>query len=64
MINKIYNFVVCSVFKNESHILEEWINHYLFHGVDHIYLVNDFSTDNYLDIINKYSSKVTYIITI
>jgi hypothetical protein len=54
-----YNFVVCSVFKNESHILDEWINHYLYHGVDHIYLLNDFSNDNYINIINKYTDKVT-----
>jgi hypothetical protein len=54
-----YNLVVCSVFKNESHILDEWINHYIYHGIDHIYLVNDFSTDNYIDIINKYADKVT-----
>ena len=50
---------VCSIFKNEAHILEEWLLHYLHHGVQHFYLVNDFSTDNYLDIINKYSDYVT-----
>ena len=54
-----YNFVVCSVFKNESHILNEWISHYLYHGADHIFLVNDNSTDNYQKIIEKYNSKVT-----
>jgi hypothetical protein len=54
-----HNFIVCSVFKNEAHILDEWISHYLYHGADHIYLVNDFSTDNYSEIINKYADKVT-----
>lgn len=54
-----YNFVVCSVFKNESHILNEWISHYLYHGADHIFLVNDNSTDDYQKIIEKYNSKVT-----
>ena len=54
-----YNFVVCSVFKNESGILEEWLNHYFFHGVDHIYLVNDFSSDDYMPILNKFSDKIT-----
>lgn len=54
-----YNFVVCSVFKNESGILEEWLNHYFFHGVEHIYLVNDFSTDDYMPILNKFSDKIT-----
>uniref|UniRef100_A0A6C0JX51 Glycosyltransferase 2-like domain-containing protein n=1 Tax=viral metagenome TaxID=1070528 RepID=A0A6C0JX51_9ZZZZ len=54
-----HNFIVCSVFKNEAHILNEWISHYLYHGAEHIYLVNDFSTDNYSEIINKYTDKVT-----
>lgn len=54
-----HSFVVCSVFKNEAHILDEWIQHYLFHGIDHLYLVNDFSNDNYMEIIEKYSDKVT-----
>jgi hypothetical protein len=54
-----YNFIICSVFKNESHILDEWIKHYLCRGVDHIYLVNDFSTDNYLPILEKYKGHIT-----
>jgi hypothetical protein len=56
-----YNFIICSVFKNEAHILDEWIKHYLLHGVEHIYLVNDFSTDNYIEIIDKYKENVTII---
>jgi hypothetical protein len=54
-----YNLILCAVFKNESHILSEWIQHYLCRGVEHIYLINDYSTDNFLPIINQYSSKVT-----
>jgi len=53
------DFVVCSVFKDECHILEEWIVHYLYHGVDHFYLINDNSDDNYMDIIKKYSNHIT-----
>ena len=49
-----HTFIVCAIFKNEAHILQEWIEHYLFHGADHLYLVNDFSTDNYQEIVNKY----------
>ena len=37
---------VASVFKNESWNLKEWVLHYKHHGVDHIYLVNDFSDDD------------------
>ena len=39
---------VASVFKNESWNLKEWVLHYKHHGFDHIYLVNDFSDDDYL----------------
>jgi hypothetical protein len=53
------NFVVAAVFKNEEHILKEWIEHYLKWGVEHFYLVNDFSTDNYIEVIKNYSDKIT-----
>ena len=54
-----YNLVVCSIFKNESHILDEWIRHYQQRGVDHLYLVNDFSSDNYAEIIDRYPGYIT-----
>lgn len=54
-----YNFCVCSVFKNEAHILEEWLLHYIYHGIEHFYLVNDNSLDQYKDIIDKYSNHIT-----
>jgi len=54
-----FNFIVCGVFKNEAHILSEWIRHYLSRGVDHIYLVNDHSTDDFMTQIAPYSEKVT-----
>jgi len=54
-----YNFCVCAVFKNEEHILEEWLLHYIYRGTEHFYLVNDNSNDKYIEIINKYSSFIT-----
>jgi glycosyltransferase involved in cell wall biosynthesis len=45
-----------SVFKNESHILEEWIQHYIKQGVDHFFLTDNGSTDNYMQILDKYIS--------
>lgn len=54
-----HKLVVCAVFKNESHILSEWIQHYLIRGIDHIYLINDNSTDNFLPIIEAFAGKVT-----
>jgi hypothetical protein len=49
-----YNLSVAALFKNEGHIIEEWIEHYLARGVQHIYLINDKSTDDFLPKIQKY----------
>jgi len=54
-----HTFCVGAVFRNESHILDEWIRHYLDRGADHIYLVNDFSNDNFLDKILPFGNKIT-----
>jgi len=45
---------ILTCFKNESHILKEWIEHYKNRGVDHIFMINDFSNDNYLEILKPY----------
>ena len=52
-----------AIFKNESHILKEWIEHYLNQGVDKIFLVDNGSTDNYYSILQPYisSSKVDLV---
>ena len=52
-----YYFSIGAIFKNESHILKEWLDHYFFHGVDHIYLINDNSTDKFLEILKPYIVK-------
>lgn len=54
-----YQISIGSIFKNESHIMEEWLLHYIKRGIDHFYLVNDNSTDEFADIIKKYSEKIT-----
>lgn len=48
-----YNLSICAIFKNESHILDEWIQHYLKRNINHFYLINYNSTDDYIPIINK-----------
>ena len=47
-------FTIGAIFNNEAHILKEWIEHYLYHGIEHIYLINDFSTDNFLEILQPF----------
>lgn len=50
-----------AVFKNEFHIMIEWIEHYLYHGVNDIYLINDHSTDNFLFVKEHYKNN-THVI--
>ena len=52
-----YYFTIGAVFKNEAHILKEWIEHYLYHSVDHIYMINDNSNDNFLEILQPFIDK-------
>ena len=53
---KLY-FAIGAIFKNEAHIMKEWLNHYFYHGVDHIYLINDNSNDNFMDILTPFLDK-------
>ena len=50
-----------AMFKNEASIIEEWIEHYIREGVDHFYLIDNGSYDNYESKINKYKSKITLV---
>lgn len=43
-----------AVFRNESHILEEFIRHYLNLGINRFYLTDNASTDDYHSILKKY----------
>lgn len=60
-----YYFTIGAIFKNEAHILEEWILHYLRRGVQHIYLINDNSNDNFIDILTPFinDNKITLYTT-
>jgi hypothetical protein len=52
-----YKLSVGAIFKNESHGMKEWLDHYLYHGADHFYLVNDNSSDDFLPILQPYLDK-------
>lgn len=49
------------MFRDEAHIMDEWVKHYLRIGADHIYMINHLSNDNYMDILSSYinEKKVT-----
>lgn len=56
-----HNLSVLSMFKNESMIIKDWINHYLKEGVCHFYLIDNGSTDNYWEKIKQYQKNITLV---
>lgn len=56
-----YFLSVYAIFKNEGEIFKEWLEHYLSQGVDHFYLIDNGSTDNYKDIIKPFMDCITLI---
>ena len=48
---------ILAQFKNETMNLRVWIEHYLWQGVDHFYLIDNGSTDNPLQILQEYIDK-------
>jgi len=62
MDNYKYTISIISMFKNESMIMNEWIEHYISEGIQHFYLIDNGSTDHYINILNKYNEKITLIV--
>jgi len=58
--NKTYTLSLLTICKNESMVIEEFIEHYLWQGVQHIYIIDNGSTDDTKDKIKKYSKYITY----
>lgn len=52
--SKKYNLSVCSLFKNEAKYFKEWIEFHRLVGVDHFYLYNNSSLDNYINVLDPY----------
>lgn len=52
--DKKYAMSICGIFKNEARFLKEWIEYHQLVGIDHFYLYNNDSTDNYRDILQPY----------
>ena len=57
----LYTLSVLSMFKNESMIIQEWMNHYIDEGVEHFYLIDNGSTDDYYEKIKMYEKYFTLI---
>ena len=56
-----YKLSVVTIVKNHGTILKEWIEHYLAEGVDHIYFVDDDTTDNTYKLVDNYKEYITII---
>jgi hypothetical protein len=54
-----YNLSIGAIFKNEGLIMREWLVHYLNRGVEHFYLINDGSDDNFQEIIEEFNKYIT-----
>lgn len=45
---------VCGIFQNEARFIKEWIEFHKLVGAQHFYLYNNYSTDNYLEVLDPY----------
>lgn len=52
--DKKYYASICSIFKNEAPYLREWIEYHRIVGIEHFYLYNNFSEDDYQSVLQPY----------
>ena len=50
----LYDLAIVAIFKNEGRYIKEWLDYHLLAGVDHFYLYDNESNDNYKEIIAPY----------
>ena len=51
---KKYYLSICAIFKNEAPYLKEWIEYHRLVGVEHFYLYNHESSDNFSEVLQPY----------
>ena len=49
-----YGVSICAIFKNESPYLKEWIEYNHIVGIDHFFLYNNNSEDDYISVLQPY----------
>ncbi len=57
VLQKKYNVSICAIFKNEAMYLKEWIEFNNIVGVEHFYLYNNNSDDDYQAVLKPYIDK-------
>ena len=50
----LYDLAIAAIFKNESKYLKEWLDYHLMAGVEHFYLYNNDSSDNFAEVLAPY----------
>ncbi len=53
----LYDLAVVAIFKNEGKYLKEWLDYHLLAGVEHFYLYNNDSSDEYAQVLAPYVEK-------
>jgi len=53
----LYDLAVVAIFKDEGHYLKEWLDYHLLAGVEHFYLYNNDSSDDYKEVLAPYVEK-------
>jgi hypothetical protein len=49
-----HELAICAIFREEAPFLDEWISFHVGIGVTHFFLYNNFSTDNFMDVLSPW----------
>ena len=52
-----YEVSIVAIFRDEARYLKEWIDYHLSIGVEHFWLYNDYSKDNWEEVLDEYIKK-------
>ena len=55
-----WDLAIATMFQDEARWLKEWLEYHLLVGVQHFYLYNNLSSDNYQDVLQPYIDAVTW----
>jgi hypothetical protein len=49
-----FDIAACMIFRDEAHILAEWLEYHLMLGIEHFFLYSHMSKDNYKEVLQPY----------
>lgn len=56
-IQKKQSIAICAIFKNEKKFIKEWLEYHLLIGIDHFFLYENNSSDEFFEILKPYLKK-------